>query len=330
MEILIPDDFYREAHQKIYNSLLDLSEFFQERRLEDLSKGMKISPRLFDIIKYYLIHTQKIDNVDTYIDELGIYLKKVLAQDIVKGSSPKDAKRRITALDKLKPFGEQERSLLSIYFVRVKSDLILSLTNRLISLLEKSIQDEDAGSGLADKHGLDYHKVIDSTMGKLMLALNVKKKQLSVDCSNTAGLFLFYFSLYKLFQSSSIVSLINNFIPKKKNKRGKVVRDKHRQIKELLNKSKQYQENYYKLVKTLYPIINRQVMAVVETFNLSNLLLKDKQGHVHKLAYLTLFTNFLHETVHSGLSVIIGFRHRPATRAFERAAEQLLSQIGLN
>jgi replicative DNA helicase len=26
MEVLIPDDFYREAHQKIYSSLLDLSE----------------------------------------------------------------------------------------------------------------------------------------------------------------------------------------------------------------------------------------------------------------------------------------------------------------
>ncbi|MBN1523530.1 MAG: tyrosine-protein kinase family protein [Spirochaetales bacterium] len=312
----------------LMRSLLDLCEFFQERRLEDLSGGMQLSPRLFDIIKYYLIHTNKIENIETYIDELGKYMKKVIAQDIAKGKEAKQARDEISSLTKMKPFSDTERMLLAKYFARVKSDLILSLSIKLITLLEKGIQQESAKQTKSAGDMLDYHKAIDSTISQLLVSLNVKKVQLSIDLKNSAGLILFYFSLYKLFQSTSVLSLIVNFIPKKKNSQGAFVRDKNRQIRELLGTSREYKEKYFALIKTLYPIINRQVQTVVKTFNLANLLLKDKHGKVHKLAYLTLFTNFLHETIHSGLSVIVGFRHRPAAKAFEEAAESLLVKIG--
>ncbi len=49
MEILTPDDFYREAHQKIYNSLLDLSERDEPADLITLTNELRKKDQLDSI-----------------------------------------------------------------------------------------------------------------------------------------------------------------------------------------------------------------------------------------------------------------------------------------
>jgi MinD-like ATPase involved in chromosome partitioning or flagellar assembly len=314
----------------LLRTILDLSEFFQERRLEDLAAHIQVSPKLLDIIKYFLLHTDKIGGIAEYLESFGEYLKTVLVNDALFKERQKLGAERLQRIAGLDLFTDHERRLLEQYLTRVKVDGVLLLANRLIALLEKAISQEDeARRDSSSIRSVDYHKLIDAAIGRLLLALNVRKKEMGKDVRNAGGLLLFYFSLYKLFQSRTILQIIIEFIPRRKNSRGKIIRDKNRQIRELLQKNQEYQERYFRLIKTLYPVVNKQVQTVVETFKLSGLLLKDKHGHVHKSAYLNLFTNFIHETINSGLSVIVGFRHRPAAKAFSIAAEALLAQMDL-
>jgi hypothetical protein len=315
----------------LLQSILDLTEFFQERRLEDLAAGLRISPKLFDIIKYFLLHTEKIDNIQDYLASFGEYLKEVIINDIQFGDKGKKNISGIKHIEGLKLFTDPERKLLEKYLTKVKVDTALMLANRLITLLEKAIDQEEEAIRLPEeqrtKTSIDYRKPVDAAIGRLLLALNVRKAEMGPDVQNAGGLLLFYFALYKLFASRTILQVIADFIPRKKNNRGKIVRDKNRQIQDLVEKNKEYKERYFRLIKTLYPVVNKQVSTVVQTFALENLLLKDKNGHINKLAYLTLFTNFMHETINSGLSVIVGFKHRPAAKAFVKAADVLLKKV---
>ena len=317
----------------LLRSILNLAEFMQERRLEEIAGNLIFSQRLFDLIKYFLIHTAEIKSVQDYLAEFGNYIKDILTKDIIfkEGQNVK----KLAELKKkkgLEIFHPAERQWLEVYLTRVKTDSILLNINRLLELGEKAFdQMAKLSTHLANLQiGQDFSQAQDIAIGRLLHALNVRYQQLGSDLKNASGILVFYFTLYKLFQSTSILKIILDFIPKKKNSLGRIVRDKNLQIRYLIKENREYARRYFNLVKTLYPIVNKQLETIIETFLLHNLILRDKHGKINKLAYLQLFTSFLHETIHSGLSVIIGFKQRPAAKAFAKGAECLLAKINLN
>ena len=81
----------------------------------------------------------------------------------------------------------------------------------------------------------------------------------------TGGLLLFYFALYKLCQSDIIITLLMNFIPKKKNEKGIIIRDRHTQIKNLVDTNEKYKKEYLSIIKTLFPVISKQIITIVNT-----------------------------------------------------------------
>ena len=312
----------------LLRSMLDLSEFFQERRLEDLAGDIRLSPKLFDIIKYFLLHTEKINNIKDYLEAFGEYLKNVIVNDVRFSRRGRPAGAVLKNIKGLTLFTEKERGLLEKYLTRVKVDNVLMLSNKLIMLLESAVRQEEDKEARRPGRPMDYRKGVDAAIGRLLLALAMRKKEMGPDVQSAGGLMMFYFSLYKLFASKTVLKVIADFIPHRTDSRGKTVRDKNRQIRDLVVDNKEYQQRYFRLIKTLYPAVNKQVSTVVETFKLQNLLLSDKNGRINKLAYLTLFTNFVHETINAGLSVIVGFKHRPAARAFVQAADALYTIMG--
>ena len=61
--------------------------------------------------------------------------------------------------------------------------------------------------------------------------------------------------------------------------------------------------------------------------DLSALVIVDKQSRLDGRPYLKLLAAFLHETLYSGLSVIVGFDYRSAAAAFQDGAERLLASV---
>jgi len=139
------------------------------------------------------------------------------------------------------------------------------------------------------------------------------------------ALLLFYFSLYKLYQSRTLISLIRGLIPRRRNQKGRLVRDRFRQIRTLVEGDLAYRARYLRTLRALYQVLARQVEAIVEALGVPNLLLRDSLSRINGAAYLKLLTAFLHETLYGGLSVIVGFDYRSTAAAFRDAAERLLS-----
>ena len=90
----------------------------------------------------------------------------------------------------------------------------------------------------------------------------------------------------------------------------------------------EHRREFLRLLRTLYPVLTRQLSSVVRVFHLRRLVFRDPAGAFHRRAYLTLLTHFLHDTLFSGLSVVVGFSYRPACAAFQRGAERLLESLG--
>jgi hypothetical protein len=139
-------------------------------------------------------------------------------------------------------------------------------------------------------------------------------------------LLLFYFSLHKLFESKTLTSVINGLIPRKTNRPGRRVRDRFRQIRNLVENDPVYRARYLKAMRALHVIATRQLVAVAKALELPDLVLRDRESRIDARAYIKLLAAFLHETLYSGLSVIVGFDYRSATAAFQNGAERLLAQ----
>jgi flagellar biosynthesis protein FlhG len=106
------------------------------------------------------------------------------------------------------------------------------------------------------------------------------------------------------------------------------VRDRRLQIRNLVERDARYHRRYFSIVKGLFPVLVHQINKLVDTTGWSSLLLRDGEGQVNKNAYLKLLTHVLHDSLHAGLGVYVGFRFNSAGRAIEEGAQTLLSAIG--
>ena len=141
-----------------------------------------------------------------------------------------------------------------------------------------------------------------------------------------SGLLLFHFALIRFFSSEVVQKIVNAFIPSRQES-GVSIRDRRRQIARLLGKEAIYQEQFFAMVKKLYPVMSRQLDYLVHTFKLRKLLFRDASGDVAKSAYVRLFHAAIYEIVNSGLGVVAGFRFRPASREFNLGYQKLRSLL---
>jgi hypothetical protein len=164
---------------------------------------------------------------------------------------------------------------------------------------------------------------------KLLKVIDRRVYSKNIIYRNLSGILLFYFSVMKLLESGKIIDILESFVPAKQNA-GKKKRDKYRQIQFFLEYSKDYHDKYFKLIKLLFPVVKHQLAKLTKTYDLSKLIFKAADGSINEKAYLKLFTNFIHDTINSGLGIIVGFHYNPQAIAFEKAAVRLLNHKGLH
>jgi flagellar biosynthesis protein FlhG len=296
----------------VYRRMLDMVELIQEQRLTNLLHELDLSGRSFDLMRYYLLHNRAIDDVEEYTGGLGDYLGSLLNHE--EGKSP------LSDPDALKAVSEALQS--------IKSDTLRDFLLSLELLLEEAIErQEESRRPFAAGTPVQTNKLLDRRITRLLVFMNRASEELGGFLRNSAGVLMVYFSLYKLLQSRTIVKLIADFVPKRRNARGNRVRDRHAQIRNLVEGDREYRSRFFALVRTLYPIFNKQVATMVQTFDLRGLLLTKASGEVNREAYLKLLVSFLHDTINCGLSVIVGFSYRPASTAFQQGADKLLERI---
>lgn len=302
----------------LYN-LLNALEALQEERLHSVPFTMSISPKTAELVKYYISRNKKIENMDTYIQELGSYLKNLA---VIAGAGSLLTDTKVTEV-----FSHEQSKNLKAYIEQVKKDFLRQSIIRVISLVEEKKQQAESSNRIFFAGAPVFSdKILDREISRLLIGIS-RLPSLNPTLKNLGSVLLFYFALYKLFQSETVVALISGFIPQRENNRGIRMRDRKRQIKILIEKDRRYQQQYYRLIKMLYSIINKQLATISRAFQLQKLIFRSKKNKLVSKAYLTLLTNFIHETIYGGLSLIIGFDYRPASIAFQRGAERLLKLL---
>ena len=227
------------------------------------------------------------------------------------------------------PFTEAEEQQLKIIYRRVREDRRYSHMRRIQLLLNRKIDQLEDETRLFSKGvHIEQDRNIDREIGLLLRSI---QRSSGIEALRpNASILLFYFALYKLLQSPTVVSMLNDLIPFREGDRGEPIRDRRSQITQLVHSGEEYRKRYFYLIKTIFPVVGRQIEAISKAFELHSLLLRDPGSRkIRSDSYAKLLSNFVHDTLYSGLSVIIGFEYRSAAIAFQKGAD-ILSQGLLN
>ncbi|MFP4362826.1 MAG: AAA family ATPase [Spirochaetia bacterium] len=301
----------------VQRNLLDISEAINEVIIRREGGKLPIGDKIFQFIASYIIQNPEISDPETYLQEMGEYLKQLVFASVFQKGFPLNTKN-------LDLFSAEEKKDLLAYLHRLKASLLRKHVVSLKNLLEQEIQAENNAEKLfsAKMTGSNV-KAIDRQLTKVLTLLNNFSITTHRDIRNHASMLLFYFSLYKLLQSETVLKVILDFIPKR-GRDGKNVRDRYTQIKSIVTKDEEYKKRYFALIKSLYPVVVKQVTSIVETFKFKKLLFHESNGQINKRAYVKLLTNFIHDSIHSGLGLIVGFDYRSASSALKKGAEKAL------
>jgi len=296
--------------------LLDMihNEIINPKNLSDI-----FSKRILSLIRFYFSRNNAISNVNDALTNVMSYLA------VISGISPEKLRS-----DKLELLSAEQDSILRSYIADIKEDPLRSQLLKTQRLLKQKMAAMDSDTRLFSvAASADPGKALDRELSILLVQLDERSEENS-DLRNGGGLLLFTFSMYKLFQSEKVTSLITGFIPRKSGSDKTGGRDRYSQIKKLVEKDVSYKKQYLNLIKMLFPLITKQVDVAARTFELRYLVFSDEQGNMRKDIYLKLTSAFIHEAVNSGLGIIAAFDNRPAAHAFAAAADILLKRGGFD
>ncbi len=143
---------------------------------------------------------------------------------------------------------------------------------------------------------------------------------------NLGGILLCYLAVLLISAAPQVRSLIAAVIPRR-SEDGRIVRDRRHQIRNLIERNDTYHRRYFTLVRKLYPVLVHQINRLVDAAGWGGIVLRARDGSVNRNAYLKLLTHVLHDSLHAGLGIYVGFRYNQAGRAIEEGAKNVLGQV---
>jgi len=147
---------------------------------------------------------------------------------------------------------------------------------------------------------------------------------------NIAGTVLFYLAVFNLVKNEDYHNAMIDFLPMKTKKGGKQERDRNTQIKQLVERNMEYQKKFINLVKYLQLPLIGEIEKISSDLKLNKILFtEDKNGKtkINTAIYAKLLGNYLHDSLNSGVSIIIGFPYRTASMSFQKSAALVLGLL---
>ena len=306
------------------NILAQMSErldFLIEQRIDELSFSSALPGKSGSLIRHYLHLNPYIRDIETCFKKLSEYIYVILNTNALSGAA--DYNQSIVQ-GSLEVFSKSEKKRITTLIESIRDDSLMTELIKTSAQLRIAVDDQNNSSRMffSNPEAVSL-KAVDKRISMLLKTLHAERNNHNAYIKSTAGLLLFDFSIYKLLASKTVTNLITDFIPSKTNSRGEEVRDKHSQILQLIKEDESYKKNYLRLIDVLFPVVLKQIAAVVETFNIAGLIFNNAEG-VRKEVYLKLLSTFLHNSVNSGLGIVVGFPFRPASSAFEKSASALI------
>ncbi len=143
---------------------------------------------------------------------------------------------------------------------------------------------------------------------------------------NLGGILLCYLGILLISGAPQVRSLVASVIPRR-SEEGRIVRDRRHQIRNLIERNETYHRRYFTLVRKVYPVLVHQINRLADAAGWGAIVLRARDGSVNRNAYLKLLTHVLHDSLHAGLGIYVGFRYNQAGRAIEEGAKKVLARV---
>ncbi len=210
---------------------------------------------------------------------------------------------------------------LKAFSVRQRAGAVLEFISRRLEEIHGAPGGYDAPT--ASRHQRQAAEVILRLLKEISGSATLLRNS---DVKNAGGVLLFYLAVLKLLSHRAVAVAVEDFLPVRSSGEGRV-RDRRRQIAFLVERDEEYHRRFYTLVRRLFPLLIKQMGRLTDSFGLEPLVLKDAGGTVNRSAYLKLLTRYLHDTLNSGLGVLVGLTMTPAAVAFSKGVDALLEEL---
>ena len=294
------------------------------RLLEQATRALGLPPRIQRLVTSYVHRNPEVEETEAYLEQMAEYFTASL---VPSGRGSRAGATGPAAVSPGKLFSDRQEAALRSYLDRVKASGLRREMIRIEGLLDEQLRRRaDSRRPFGGRLPAAQSEALDHELARFLVILN-RAARGSRLMRSQGVLLLFYFSLHKLFQSRTLLAVLRGLVPRRQGRRGHPVRDRFRQIRTLVERDPAYRARYLKAVKTIHRLVMRQVAAVARALDLGTLVMLDAGSRIDERPYLKLLAAFLHETLYSGLSVIVGFDYRSAAAAFQDGAERLLSSV---
>lgn len=319
---LLQDSFSPDVN--VLYRVLGLLSVCRELILPRLPKRLGVGERSERLLRSYMARYPEIEDPSDYVEDLADYLAGFLASEGVEPRSDggERAERGAGLLTK-----EQFQILVS-YVGDVKASPEWRSARAVTREVETRLDEiRNAQRAFFVQTDAGTAERVEQLLGRFLRQIHTLTKERGAEnLHRRGGVLLFYLSMLKLQRSERVQELFRAFVPYRKEE-GREVRDRYTQIRRLVEKDQSYHDQFLSTIRRLYPVLTRQLSRLVSRFELYGLLLQNERGEPHREAYFRLLTQFLHDTVNSGLGVAIGIRFTPASDALRDGANELLELL---
>jgi hypothetical protein len=300
---------------------LGVVQYLQELLIPAVPASLGVGGHTSRIIRGYLEHNPRIEDVDAYCSELLEYVVTLVSLRVADHRL-KDLSSRVSILT------EDQQTELRRYVRALADDPLRNAVLDVIDVVNRAIEEVSEQSGLFGRPGgRDWNNDIDARIRRLLSIASKQERARSPALHQGFAVLLFNLAMHKLLRSEKVRSLIYGFVPTRGNDAGTSVRDRRRQIRALVQQDGDYHRRFYELVKSMFPLVTRQVGELSRLSGYDRFLLLDEENKPNREAYVKLLTKFAHNSLNAGLGVLVGLTHSPATRAMSDGARALLARL---
>ncbi|MFW5728106.1 MAG: MinD/ParA family ATP-binding protein [Spirochaetota bacterium] len=304
-----------------HHQMLGVAQYLQEILIPPLPPALGVGEHAARVIRGYVEHNPRISDIDAYCSDVVEYVVTLVSLRVADHG-----------LTRLPPetsiLTDAQRTGLRRYVAKLARDPIRTSVLELIDAITRAIEEASAQSSLfGHPPSRSWIDQVDQKARQLLSRAAESPLAQRHDVHQALAVLLFNLSMHKLLVSERVRNLIYDFIPTRENEDGRLVRDRRRQIRALVQRDSDYHRRFYQLVRTMFPLVTRQVGELSRLAGYDRFLLRDGDGRPNSEAYVKLLTKFAHNSLNAGLGVLVGLTHSPATRAMADGARALLVRM---
>ena len=301
-------------------NIFTLLELLYEETTLPISKKCAPGEKLATLINNFINSNIEIKDADSAVlnlfEYIGIFLSKL-------------SKKNDQGINVYNLLSDKERDNIKECFEKIKNDKLLGKLRKAITVVGDSLQylENSSRQFYVDLSPDKFNSVAREVSAVLT---DIEKSNHTGEQKHIASVILFYFALFFLIKKKEYHSAMVKFLSTRKDKNGKLIRDRNLQIKMIIEKNKEYRTKYLGLVKHMHAPLMEELKNISTKLSLRKIIFtSDKNGKEEVIgsAYAKLLGNYLHDSLNSGLSIIVGFPYRTASINFQKSAGLILGLL---